>query len=296
MHNDTARPFIAILTVSILLLIVVFLRDIEEPGNFPVTPPQLEKIEATGIEQLESTFSDYDYTWPPPDRVPPLALRNMPPGMGELKVDRKKSVFFRAVLPMILAENERIRQKREFLRYALADYDSLSRKERRRLQDIAVEYNVEENLAKESARSRLLRRVDVIPVSLALAQAANESAWGDSRFSVEGNSLFGVWTWDETSGITPQRRKEGKKHLVRSYADLQTSVRAYMHTLNTGHAYRKFRKKRREMRANDQAPDGVVLTGLLERYSERGMAYVAEIREMIRSNHLDRLNHLRLEE
>lgn len=291
MYNDTARPFIAILTISILLFLVVFLRGIEEP---PVTEITLEEIEADGIEQLEDIFSNYDYSWPPSDNIPPLALKNMPPGMGKLGVDRKKSLFFRIILPIVLAENERIRQKREFIRYASTNYESLSKTERRRLEAIAGKYKVKENLAEESTRNRLLRRVDIIPVSLALAQAANESAWGDSRFAVNGNNLFGVWTWDKSSGMMPRHRKEGKKHLVRSYPDLPASVRAYMHTLNTVHAYSEFRKKRHEMRTNDEALDSIVLAGLLHRYSERGMDYVAEIRDIIRSNQLDRLNHLRL--
>lgn len=293
MHNDTVRPLSTILTISILLLGVAFLQDKEEAA---ITPPFVEEIEAKSLDQLERILSEYDYHWPPSGGTPPVALKSLPPGMGELKIDRKKSLFFRAILPLVLAENERIQQQREFVRHALANLDSLSEKERRRLEAIAGEYKVEENLADESARNRLLRRVDIIPVSLALAQAANESAWGDSRFTREGNNLFGVWTWDEASGITPKHRKEGKKHLVRAYPDLRVSVRAYMHTLNTGHAYGEFRKKREEMRANDQAPDGIVLAGLLERYSERGMDYVAEIRDIIRGNELDRLNHLRLEE
>jgi len=292
MLNDTTRPFTAILAVSILLSIAVFLRDMEEPT---LTPPELETIEATGIKELENLFSNYDYDWPPLNGVPPLALEKLPPGMGKLEIDRKKSLFFRILLPIVLSENQRILQKREFVLYAFANYDSLRKKEHRRLKAIAAEYKMEANLADDSARQRLLRRVDAIPVSLALAQAANESAWGDSRFAVNGNNLFGVWTWDESRGMTPKRRKKGKKHLVRSYADLQTSVRAYMHTLNTGHAYRQFRKKRRQMRARSRPLDGTVLAGLLDRYSERGMAYVDEIRDMIRSNNLERLTHLRWE-
>lgn len=292
MHQDTVRPFIAVLVISILLIGYVFLRGTEEP---PVMPPPVEAISASSTEQLEDILSAYDYDWPPSDTIPPVALETMPPGMGELEVERKKSLFFRTILPLVLVENERIRRKREFVRHALANFESLSKKERRRLDAIAGEYKVEENLADEPARNRLLRRVDIIPVSLALAQAANESAWGDSRFTMDGNNLFGVWTWDESSGITPKRRKEGKKHLVRAYPDLRFSVRAYMHTLNTGHAYAGFRRKRREMRQNDRVPDGLVLAGLLERYSERGMDYVAEIRDIIRGNDLDRINHLRWE-
>ena len=132
----------------------------------------------------------------------------------------------------------------------------------------------------------LLRRVDFIPTSLVLAQAANESAWGTSRFVREGNNLFGQWCFDPGCGIVPQQRRSGASHEVRQFATLRDAVRSYFFNLNTNFSYHPFRELRQEMRAQGRKLDSMVLAFGLNRYSERGRSYVDELQIMIVQNDL----------
>ncbi|HOP17854.1 MAG TPA: glucosaminidase domain-containing protein, partial [Gammaproteobacteria bacterium] len=160
---------------------------------------------------------------------------------------------------------------------------SLGKAQTKRLKQLARTYRVEGNPLKDAdARATLISRVDSVPASLALAQAANESAWGKSRFAREGNNLFGIWTYDEDKGIVPLRRAPGKKHLVRKFDSIGDSVRYYLHTLNSHPAYASLREIRAGMRANGQALDALMLAGGLTNYSARGEQYVELIRDMIR--------------
>lgn len=132
----------------------------------------------------------------------------------------------------------------------------------------------------------LLRRVDTVPVSLAMAQAAIESGWGTSRFALHGNAIFGQWTTAEGKGLVPSAREEGKTHKVRSFNRLSDSVSAYLLNLNTHPAYAEFREMRQEARRRGETPDGQMLAGGLEAYSEKGGEYVELLRNMIRVNRL----------
>lgn len=293
--GDEQAALLAILAILLLTVLVLVLRQPAPPPAVPTAPSTLRPVIADSAATLEDVFDASGYRWPPDGKVPPLALQRMPPDMGDLDVDRKKTLFLRSVLPLVLAENRRIRRQREFLQHALQANDPLDDHDRRRLKAIAAEYKVDGDPDTPAARHQLLRRVDIVPVALALAQAADESAWGNSRFTVQHNSLFGVWTWDEDRGVVPRRREDGATHLVRTYPDLRASVRHYMHNLNVGFAYQSFRMKRLSLRLEGKPLNAMVLAGLLERYSERGDAYIAEIRQIILSNGLNRLGPLQLE-
>jgi Bax protein len=128
--------------------------------------------------------------------------------------------------------------------------------------------------------------VDVVPVSLALAQAAIESGWGTSRFARQGNAIFGQWTSQDGKGLVPSARPEGKTHKVRSFDRLSESVEAYLLNLNTHRAYRDFRTLRQQSRNSGERPKGEVLATGLEAYSEKGEEYVDLLRDMIRVNRL----------
>ena len=132
----------------------------------------------------------------------------------------------------------------------------------------------------------LIRRVDVIPTSLVLAQAANESAWGTSRFAREGNNIFGQWCFDEGCGLVPNRRGEDASHEVRAFASVEAAVRAYFRNLNTHPSYEDLRTLRASMRMQGLPLNSMVLARGLTRYSERGMDYVLELQDMIRINEL----------
>ena len=194
--------------------------------------------------------------------------------------------FVESLLPLIETENQRILALRQDLLDLSGRLDSgigLDRVQRERLRQLARTYRIEGNpLEDAGVREALIRKVDSVPASLALAQAANESAWGKSRFAREGNNLFGIWTYDEDKGIVPRRRTPGKKHLVRKFDSVGESVRYYLHTLNSHPAYESMREIRAGMRASGRAPDALLLAAGLTRYSAKGEQYVELIREMIR--------------
>lgn len=222
--------------------------------------------------------------------VPRIVPVQLPRDLPEInQTDERKDVFLTTLLPVILHENERLLRDRErlaTLRVKLTFNRSLSNEELTWLVETYERYGVE-----PGDMQTLLLRVDAVPVSLALAQAAAESGWGTSRFAQEGNALFGQWTFDsEREGLTPARRKNGKTHRVRAFGNLSEAVRAYMHNLNTHRAYREFRRNRSAFRLEGKALDGHSLAGWLQRYSERGEAYIRDLRSIINGNDLDRFD------
>lgn len=294
---------IALPSIPLLVaLLVLLLMNIVPSGRGLGPPPSMTAVTVHSAGALQELFRQHDYQWPPSGPVPPLAVRRFPNDLGELPVGERKSLFFRTLLPMILAENQLIRDQRQKMN--LIDQKlrrepnaELDEQQQTLLETLWKRYRVDGDIRDADARSRLLRRLDVIPPSLALAQAANESGWGTSRFTLEANNLFGVWTWDESIGLMPKRRNEGATHFVRIYPSLYSSIRGYMRNLNTGQAYRSLRATRARMRQQGRSLDGLELAGGLERYSERGEHYIREIRSMIRQNNLHRLpRELELEE
>ncbi len=137
--------------------------------------------------------------------------------------------------------------------------------------------------------AELEQRVDVVPGALLIAQAAIESGWGTSHFAREGNNLFGEWCFEEGCGIVPRSRSAGANHEVRRFPSVLHSIRSYVRNLNSHPAYAELRTRRARARANGSAPSAQDLAGGLEKYSERGMAYVEEVRLVIRANDLDQV-------
>ena len=204
---------------------------------------------------------------------------------GNITAATNKKDFIEALLPHIEKENQRLLS----LRYQVADlFEQVDNDENgasRQLQRLAKQYRVKGNvLTSTSAREELLSKIDIIPSSLALAQAASESAWGKSRFATEANNLFGIWTYDEAKGIKPKHREQGKKHLVRIFDDIGESVRYYMHTLNSHPAYAELRAIRLELRESGREISGLELAAGLEKYSAKGQEYIDLIRNLIRQN------------
>lgn len=266
------------------------------------TPPapliaqaQLIPLKPPSAAALENIFSSEDYSWPPQGAVPPYAIQSLPYGFNTLDPDEKKTVFFRALLPIVLAENLRIWNQRVFLlqQFGHGGVDPQS-DPGQELAAIADQYKVSGDLNDPKVRETLLSRVDIVPVALVLAQAAQESGWGTSRFALEGNNLFGIWTWDTDQGSVPVDRPGDANHLVRVYPDVQTSVRAYLHNINIGFAYVDFRNLRAQMRASGKPLDALALAGALNRYSITGNAYTENIRAMISNNALSKLGNLSL--
>ncbi|MCH8137092.1 MAG: glucosaminidase domain-containing protein [Proteobacteria bacterium] len=220
--------------------------------------------------------------------VPPIIV--FPDFAGIPDVLVKKQQFFDFLEDYIITENTHIRQLREqLLKRAdvVMDGIALSSREREWVLELAQGYGLE--VAQSSDReivNELVLRVDVIPVSLALAQAANESAWGTSRFVLEGYNIFGQWCYEEGCGMVPQRRISGATHEVRRFDSIAASVKAYLNNINSHNLYAYLRELRAFMRNQQQTLDPMVLAYGLGRYSERGEHYVDEIQNIIIQNKL----------
>jgi len=206
------------------------------------------------------------------------------PKVQQQGVSDKKQQFFTFMKPRVENENVRIMVKHEKLR-SLHSKKTLSSSEQAWVKELASEYKVKIDKHPTSAQWQELKlRVDVVPIEMALVQAANESAWGKSRFAREGNNYFGQWCYTKGCGIVPKQRTAGATHEVQSFSDARESVSAYMKNINTSRAYAEFRKLRMESRDKQRPLNAERLAMGLKSYSERGMAYVKTIQAMIRSN------------
>lgn len=208
--------------------------------------------------------------------------------------EARKEAFFSYLTGFVEAENQKIAATRATLLpmwQVVREGHRLSDVEYASLLDIAEEYRLDAaELSERQVLRELMNRVDIIPTSLVLAQAANESAWGMSRFAREGNNIFGQWCFDEGCGLVPNRRGQNATHEVRAFASVEASVSAYFRNLNTNHSYQDMREMRAQMRVQGRSLDSMVLARGLTRYSERGMAYVNELQDIIRINRLGALD------
>ena len=205
-------------------------------------------------------------------------------------VEVKKQQFFDYMQDYLIAENENLAALRKQLE-AYADIANngiaLSGRERDWVLELAQSYRLEfAQRNDQEIVNELLLRVDEIPVSLALAQAANESAWGTSRFALEGNNIFGQWCFEEGCGIVPARRASGATHEVKRFNTVESAVQAYFLNINSNQSYQYFRELRLQMRQQQLALDPMVLAFGLGRYSERGDKYVDEVQNIIIQNDL----------
>jgi len=200
------------------------------------------------------------------------------------RAEQRKQQFFSLMKPVVMAENEHMAQ----LRQQLIQFKALSRPNRQQqawLQKVAGQYGLTftKPLSYEDWQA-LLARVDIVPLEMALVQAANESAWGTSRFARQGNNYFGQWCYHKGCGLVPKQRAAGASHEVKRFDNVQQSVRAYMHNINTSPAYAEFRSIRHSLRVQSRPLNAQLLVIGLKFYSERGMDYVRTIQSMMRSN------------
>jgi len=208
------------------------------------------------------------------------------------QVADKKKVFFRLILPIALKVNEFIledRARATEITGRLSRGTDVSAEDQKWLGALAVRYKLIESPDQPLPANlypELLLRVDVVPPSLSLAQAASESGWGTSRFAAEGNSLYGQWSWGK--GLTPkeQRTESVGDQRIAAFDSTFASAWGYALNLNTQHAYQDLRLKRAELRQNNQPISGVALVPTLIHYSERGQAYVDELTSLMSRNRL----------
>ncbi len=215
----------------------------------------------------------------------------LPDFAGYEDIEERKEAFFGYFLPLVEMRNEEILKLRAELLGMRENMDDLSGRQQRRVVQLAEDYEIEAFDVNEPGDwDTLLRRVDVVPPSLALAQAANESGWGLSRFAQEGNNYFGHWCYVEGCGLIPDSRPAGAQHEVAAFDSPAQSVQRYIRNLNSHEAYRDLRLKRSELRENDELITGLELAEGLTQYSQRGQEYIRELQAMIRFNELDELD------
>ena len=238
------------------------------------------RLSASTIKQL---FEDTDYNLQDVRKkklVKPVALTLLPQEIKMIENTKKRKEFFiQIVLPLIIKENSNIRIDRKNL-FKIINKSNNTNLEKQWLEKKYKQYGVV-----PGDLSSLKIRMDEIPVSLAIAQAAKETGWGTSRFAQEGNALFGQWTWSG-EGLKPKEAKAGEGHKVMKFNVLQASVRAYQRNLNTHSTYRDFRRARAELRDLGKPLDSLELSKYLNKYAETGNQYVEVLQKIIKQNKL----------
>ena len=238
------------------------------------------RLSAATIEQL---FKDTNYNLNDIRKnklVRPVALTWLPREIVKIEnTQKRKDLFIQIILPLILQENNNIKLDRIKL-FKIINKSKNTELEKKWLRKKYKQYGVN-----NKDISVLKMRMDVVPISMALAQAAKETGWGTSRFAQEGNALFGQWTWSG-EGLKPKDADKDKGHKVMKFNILQASVRAYQRNLNTHKSYKNFRIARAELRDKKQTLDSLILSQHLDKYAETGQEYVNIIQKIIKQNNL----------
>ena len=234
-------------------------------------------------ETVLNLFKDVDYTLSNVRNnklVKPIYFTQFPRDLESIQSSKlKKETFIQIVLPLVVAENERILEDRGKLKL-LSNKKFTTDLEKQWLRQKILEYKIKKGDLKE-----LMNRMDIIPTSIALAQAAKESGWGTSRFALEGNAIFGQWTWSG-QGIAPLERDSNKNHKILKFPILRASVKAYQNNLNTHKSYKLFRDKRSKLRENNKKIRGLELTETLKNYAQTGSEYTKKLNQIIKQNRL----------
>tara|TARA_B100000029_G_scaffold41707_1_gene38814 strand:- start:2253 stop:3443 length:1191 start_codon:yes stop_codon:yes gene_type:complete len=212
--------------------------------------------------------------------VKPVYLRKFPRDLKKIKsTQKRKDTFIKIVMPLILDENDKILEDRKKL-FKILGKQSNTRGEKVWLKRRFKDYKIDgEDIAE------LKLRMDIVPTSIAIAQAAKESGWGTSRFALDGNAMFGQWTWSQ-DGIEPSEKSENQSHKILKFPMLQSSVKAYMKNLNTHRGYKEFRNKRAELRRKNKNISGLSLVSFLYNYAQTGSEYVKILKKIIEQNDL----------
>ena len=249
----------------------------------PELTQEYDNTVSLNAETTKNLFEDLGYDLKgvrAGQKVKPIYLTKLPKDLKTLGDTReKRDLFIKIILPLILDENAKITKDRKKL-FKILGKNFNTAGERVWLKRRFKEYKIEDrDLAK------LKMRMDIIPVSIAIAQAANESGWGTSRFALEGNALFGQWTWSK-KGISPKNKDPDQNHKILQFQILKASVRAYKNNLNTHNAYREFREARAKIRQEGNAIDGLALVKYLKNYAAIGEEYVVILGSIIKKNSL----------
>ncbi len=247
------------------------------------------RLSASTIEQL---FKDTNYNLKKVKKTKLVNIGNsldhLPSEMKSIEsVKKRKNLFIQIVLPLIIEENTRIKLDRKKL-FVILNKNNNSKSDIEWLKEKFKQYGVVEN-----DLSTLKVRMDEVPASLAIAQAAKETGWGTSRFAQKGNALFGQWTWSG-NGIKPAGADNNSKHKVASFKVLKASVKAYQRNLNTHSSYKKFRKERAIQRDNDGKLNSLELVKFLDKYAQTGVEYTKILIKIIEQNSLTEFDDVKI--
>jgi Bax protein len=252
----------------------------EDVLKFEDLPTDYVRLSAATIKQL---FKDTNYNLEDVRKkklVKPVSLSLLPQEMKMIEnTKQRKELFIQIILPLIIKENNNIRLERKKL-FNILNKSNNTATEKKWLQKKFKQYGVS-----NKDLSTLKVRLDEVPISMAIAQAAKETGWGTSRFAQEGNALFGQWTWFG-EGIRPSGAEKNTTHKVMKFKVLQASIKAYHRNLNTHSSYRDFRRARAELRDKKKMLDGIILCKYLDKYAETGKVYVKILEQIIRQNKL----------
>ena len=212
--------------------------------------------------------------------VKPISLTLLPEEIKQIEnVKKRKDLFIQIILPLVIKENNHIKLDRKKL-FSILNKNQNTTAENNWLNSKFKQYGVV-----NKDLSTLKIRMDEVPASMAIAQAAKETGWGTSRFAQEGNALFGQWTWSG-EGIKPAGADDNSTHKVMKFKVLQASVKAYQRNLNTHSSYRGFRSARAQLRDRNKKLDSIALTEHLDKYAETGKKYVKILQQIIKQNNL----------
>jgi len=298
-QNFTAElPLNYITLTRTNLPVFTLLRELTVSLNFAAEASYIKQLsKQPTVPALEAFWRDHDHSLEAIKGgadAPRLFLSRLPSDLREIRdVQRRKRAFISSMLPHVLAANEEILRDRSRilkLRLDLSKETKISENDLKWLAKIFDDYELT-----SMDFDQLLKRVDVIPPALAIAQAAKESGWGVSRFAQMGNAIYGQWTWNpKDKGMVPLERPEGKKYRVRAFNNVLDASRSYAKNLNTSHAYEGFRNIRFNLRKAGKPISGYKLAETLTNYSTSREIYVSAVQEIIIRNQLKFLNSARL--
>jgi Bax protein len=261
MEKSKQKPIILGGVIALAILIIFVLANREDPS----------------LPTVQASFSD--------------KIRKLP-DFSEIKdVTEKKNSFFETLYPAIEQENKQILKVRDAIANLQAvPFESLAENQLSWISDTSKYFRIKDEEVTEETLAKLMQRVDIVPPSLALTQAAIESGWGSSRFSREGNNIFGQWCFTKGCGMVPSSRDSDKAHEVSEFSSINAAVRSYIRNLNSGNAYQKLRAERAKLRNADKEITGIALAKTLDKYSEEGEVYIAKLTKFINQNKLQRFN------
>jgi Bax protein len=261
---------------------------LEDILEFDMQPNDSVRLSASTIQEL---FKSTDYNLEDVRKtklVKPISLTLLPEEIKQIENTKKrKNLFIQIILPLVIKENNKIKLDRNKL-FSILNKSKNSMTEKNWLNSKFKQYGIV-----NKDLSTLKIRMDEIPVSMAIAQAAKETGWGTSRFAQEGNALFGQWTWSG-EGIKPAAADNDSTHKVMKFKILQASVKAYQRNLNTHSTYKDFRSARAELRDDDKKLDSMILSEYLDEYAETGKVYVKILQKIIKQNNLQDFDDAKL--